>query len=155
MQVSVFPDVQALEHVKDRTATDCDIRGCMLVPLFACPDPQPRVPVALLELVQRSSDVAFFPGLIKWLRDKLPVCFQSHLEEVLKHDSLVKRFLKTYLRSVRIKMLRCTVVFPCRFSTCMFWVPSLPGLTICSQQLHCGRRQDVHSRRKGHCNQAQ
>ncbi len=73
MQVSVFADVCALRLGTGHRAAACGVRGCMLVPLFAHPDPGLMGPVAILELVQRGCDVACFPALFNWLGEKLPV----------------------------------------------------------------------------------
>ncbi len=75
-QLSIYADIQALDPgacLRADVARSCDVRGCMLVPLFPHPNRRLVGPVAVLELVQREADVFCFPALFNWLLEKLPV----------------------------------------------------------------------------------
>jgi hypothetical protein len=59
--------------LRGAVARSCDVRGCLLVPLFPHADRGLIGPVAVLELVQHDADVYCFPALFNWLLEKLPV----------------------------------------------------------------------------------
>ena len=87
-QVSVFADMQALVPgacLRGALARSCDVRGCLLVPLFPHANRSLIGPVAVLELVQHDADVYCFPALFNWLLDKLPVRSLTALPRIPRH----------------------------------------------------------------------